>query len=92
MSKINYNTNRNSKSKEFLGGNNYVNYSEIQTKKIRLMFPAEIRKYMNEWELNFIESLKNFTSEWSTKQVEIVNKIFNKYKNGKGLTKKSQKV
>ena len=89
MSKLNYKTTRNSKSKEFLYDKDHINYKELQNKKIKLMFSAKIRKYMNEWELNFIESLKNFTSKWSSKQNEIVNKIFNKYKNGKGPTKKS---
>jgi len=81
MSKTNYRTTRNSKSKEFLGSKDYINYNETQSKQLKTMFPTEICRYMNKWEFNFIKSLKYFTSKWSSKQVEIMNKIYNKYKN-----------
>lgn len=89
MSKMNYNTTRNYKSNEFLNSEGQKNYQEIQNRNIRLMFPGEVKRLMTEWELAFVESLKVFKTKWSDKQRETLNKIYSKYKNGKGPTKKS---
>jgi hypothetical protein len=89
---MNYNTTRNYKSNEFLNSEGQKNYQEIQNRNIRLMFPGEVRRLMTEWELAFVESLKLFKTKWSDKQREMLYKIYSKYKNGKGSTKKSQKV
>jgi hypothetical protein len=47
--------------------------------EIKKYITPDIKKKMNVWEKKFITSLYNFDRDWTTKQVEVFNKIKIKY-------------
>jgi len=92
MSRINYKTTRNKKSNEFLGVTSPPSYSKMQSDKIEMMFPVIIRRQMTELDIKFIDSLKNFKAKWSSKQIEVLNKIYKKYKTHENHSSKNQNI
>ncbi len=47
--------------------------------EIKKYITPEIKKKLNQWEINFVKSLSNKKDQWSTKQVEVFNKLKLKY-------------
>ena len=47
--------------------------------EIKKYITPDIKKKMNRWEKDFISSLYNKENNWSDKQVEVFDKIKNKY-------------
>jgi predicted ATP-grasp superfamily ATP-dependent carboligase len=90
MTKINYKTTRNKKANEFLGVSIPPSYSKTQSNKIEMMFPVIIRRQMSEYDIKFIDNLKSFKAKWSDKQIEVLNKIYKKYKTHEDHSSKNQ--
>jgi hypothetical protein len=93
MSKKDYKTQRNKKSKEFsvklIRENVALQRDNSQT--IKMLFSKElIQQKMNQWEKNFIDSLKTARYQWSQKQIDVLRSIELKYQYTLFLKKKKK--
>jgi len=77
----NYDTDRNSKTKEFTKGITDKRKSFPNASTIKMLFPMEMRHKMTAYDHKFIVSLGRHVGQWTEKQLVILKKIENRYKN-----------
>lgn len=79
MTRKNFKTTRNYKHNEFfIDKKNKLNPEDANVKLLTFISNSDLKK-MNNFEVNFINSLKTYKSKWSQKQKEVFTNIVNKY-------------